>query len=151
MLTAANHTEYLAETRDLKWARQCAFNGLNYPGCAKANYRAKLERLRALRLSATSELVDIPATEPAKLLQKGDQFRMSATQRVNWNVNSVEVAGSQVVVKHNGSHSLSLPLDAKVFLPRVFACYLPPKGWWCSRRRNHSGPCAARRDHAAAA
>lgn len=23
-------------------------------------------------------------------------------------------------------------------------CDVPPHGWWCSRRRGHSGPCAAR-------
>lgn len=24
------------------------------------------------------------------------------------------------------------------------ACDVPPEGWWCSRRRGHKGPCAAR-------
>lgn len=24
-------------------------------------------------------------------------------------------------------------------------CTVPPRGWWCSRRKGHDGPCAARR------
>src|SRR4051812_14427151 len=30
--------------------------------------------------------------------------------------------------------------------PAWLGCIVPPTGWWCSRVKGHSGPCAARPD-----